>query len=448
MSARANPWPASSLPRSLRAFRHRNYRLFFAGQIISLTGTWMQSVAQSWLVYRLATEHPVANETPPALLGMVGFAGQIPVFLLSVLGGMAADRFRRHRIVIVTQISSMLLAFVLSALVFTGAVQIWHVFVLATLLGIVNAFDVPARQAFVVDMVGKDDIVNAVALNSTMFNAARVVGPAVAGLLVAAVGEAWCFFANGASYIAVIAGLLMMHVSRHLAVPLPGADRGVVEGFAYAWSTRPIRALLLLLALMSVLGIPYTVLLPMLTSDKALGGGARGLGILMATAGVGATLGAVSLAARDGIRGLGRWIMLACGGFGAGLICFSWSKTFWLSAALLVPVGYCMMVTMAASNTLVQSMVPDRLRGRVMAVYSMMFLGMAPFGALLAGVLAVPLGVPGTICLGGAACIVGATVFGLRLPLLRQEAREVIVALQAAAGQPADAISGEGAVVK
>jgi MFS family permease len=440
--------PDRQWPRSLRAFRHRNYRLFFAGQLVSLVGTWMQSVAQSWLVYRLATEHPDGDQSAAALLGLVGFCGQLPVFLLAALGGIAADRFSRRRLIIATQSASMLLAFILAGLQLAGVAQIWHVFVLATLLGIANAFDIPARQAFVVDLVGKADIVNAVALNSTMFNGARVIGPAVAGVLVATIGEGWCFLLNGVSYIAVIIGLLNINVHRHLDVALPGAPAGgVIAGFAYAWNTRPVRALLFLLGLMSLLGVPYIVLLPILTSERFLNGGASGYGILMCAAGIGATLGAVSLAMREGVRGLGRWVMFAAAGFGVGLIVFSLSRSFWLSAVLLIPVGYCMMVTMASANTLVQSLVPDHLRGRVMAVYSMMFMGMAPFGALLAGVLAEWLDVPGTIAVGGVACILGSLIFGWRLPLLRQEAREIIVALQAAAGQPAEATSGEGTTV-
>ena len=353
-----------ALPRSLRAFRHRNYRLFFFGQLISLIGTWMQSVAQSWLVYSLAIEHPSENRTPAAMLGLIGFAGHLPVFLLAMLGGLTADRFSRHRIIVTTQVISMLLALILAALQLSGVVEIWHVFLLATLLGIVHAFDIPARQAFVVDMVGREDIVNAVALNSTMFNGARVIGPAVAGVLVATIGEGWCFLLNGLSYVAVLISLLRMEVHRHLFVPLPGAlAGGVIEGFAYAWRTRPVRALLLQLALMSLLGVPYIVLLPILTSDRFLQGGASGYGILMGAAGIGATLAALSLAMRDGIQGLGRWIVGASFGFGVGLVLFALSRSFWLSALLLVPVGYCMMLTMAASNTLVQSLVPDHLRG-------------------------------------------------------------------------------------
>lgn len=435
--------PPSQWAHSLRAFRHRNYRLFFFGQLISLTGTWMQSVAQAWLVYRLALEHPSDIRSPAAMLGLIGFFGQLPVFLLAPLGGIAADRFRRHKIIIATQVASMILAFVLAGLQLGGVVETWHVFVLATLLGIVNAFDIPARQSFVVDMVGRDDLVNAVALNSTMFNGARVIGPAVAGVLVASIGEGLCFLLNGVSYIAVIIGLLQMDVHRHLSVTLPGTSRNVVDGFAYAWHTRPVRALLLLLALMSLLGTPYIVLLPILTDDHLLGRGASGYGILMCAGGFGAMLGAMSLAFRTGISGIGRWIVNASFGFGLGLIVFSFSRSFWLSTILLVPVGFCMMVTTAAANTLIQSLVPDHLRGRVMSVYSMMFMGMAPFGALLCGSIAEQIDAPRTITIGGAACLVGSIVLAIRLPKLRIEAREIIVSLQAAAGQPAGGESGD-----
>ncbi len=423
----------------VRALSHKNFQLFFSGQLISLIGTWMQSVAQSWLVYRL-TGSTVA-------LGAVGFAGQIPVFLLAPLGGAVADRYSRRPIVVATQSAAMLLAFVLAALTLLDVVQVWHVFTLAALLGVVNAFDIPTRQAFVVDMVGKEDLMNAIALNSSMFNGARIVGPAIAGVLVATIGEGWCFFANGVSYIAVIVGLLWMDIVGHARVPLAGAARAEIgEGFRFVGRTSPVRALLLLLGVVSLMGMPYAVLMPIF-ADRILHGGASGLGLLMGASGVGALVGALSLAARRGVRGLGRWVALASAGFGASLILFSFSRTFWLSAALLVPVGFSMMVQMAASNTLVQAMVPDALRGRVMAVYSMVFMGMAPFGALLAGVLANHVGAPNTVALGGAICIIGAAAFGLRLPALRHEARRLIVALQMTGGDPADQVTGEGSVV-
>jgi MFS family permease len=423
----------------LRALRHRNYRLFFGGQLISLIGTWMQMVAQSWLVYRLTGS--------AVLLGFVGFSSQIPVFLLAPVGGAAADRYRRHRILIVTQTAAMLLAFVLAGLTLTGLVRVWQIFILAAFLGVVNAFDIPTRQAFVVDMVGREDLVNAIALNSSMINGARIVGPAVAGVLVASVGEGWCFFINAVSYLAVIAGLLLMRLTVRTRIPLPGpALAGIVEGFRYVRHTRPIRTLLLLLGLVSLTGMPYAVLMPIF-ADRILHGGARALGLLMGASGLGALAGALTLATRQGIRGLGRWVALAALGFGASLVLFSWSRTFWLSAALLLPVGFCMIIEMASSNTLIQSLVSDRLRGRVMAVYSMLFMGMAPFGSLLAGALASRLGAPATVALGGAVCIIGAAVFGWHLPALRQEARQMIVAQQAAGGEPAEDVTGEAGVV-
>ena len=410
----------SKLAQALRALRHKNYQLFFGGQLISLSGTWMQSVAQSWLVYKLTGS--------AVMLGFVGFSGQIPVLLLAPIGGAFADRHRRHRILIVTQTIAMLLAFVLAALTLANCVQVWHVFALASLLGITNALDIPTRQAFVVDMVGKDDIVNAIALNSSMVNGARIVGPAVAGALLATIGEGWCFFANGVSYIAVIVGLLLMKIKMQARAPLSGsALASIVEGFSYVWQTGPVRALLLLLGLVSLIGMPYAVLMPIF-ADQILRHGGGGLGLLMAASGVGALAGALILAARQGVRGLGRWVAFSAAGFGASLILFSLSRSFWLSAALLLPVGFCMIIQMASSNTLIQAMVPDNLRGRVMAVYSMMFMGMAPFGALLAGVLAQRLSAPVTVTIGGAVCIAGAVVFWLRLPYLRHQARQAIAA--------------------
>ena len=427
------------MPSLVRALRHRNYRLFFGGQLISLTGTWMQMVAQSWLVYRLTGS--------AVLLGFVGFSGQIPVFLLAPLGGSVADRLNRRRILVATQTIAMLLAFFLAALTLTGRVQVWHVFVLAALLGITNAFDIPTRQAFVVDMVGKEDLINAIALNSSMINGARIVGPAVAGVLLDALGEGWCFFANGVSFLAVIAGLLLMNMTAQTRVPLPGsALASIIEGFRYIRHMRPIRALLLLLGLVSLMGMPYAVLMPIF-ADQILHGGARGLGLLMGATGLGALAGSVTLAAKNGIHGLGRWVALAATGFGISLVLFSLSRSFWLSAALLLPVGFCMIIEMASSNTLIQSLVSDELRGRVMAVYSMMFMGMAPFGSLLAGALAHSLGAPPTVALGGIACIAGALVFTWRLPALRLEAPRVIVALQIAGGEPPEEMTGQASAL-
>jgi MFS family permease len=390
----------------------------------------MQSIAESWLVYRLTGS--------ALLLGAVGFASQIPVFLVAPIGGIVADRKNRHRVVIATQAAAMILASILALLTLTGWIQVWHVFVLAALLGVVNAFDIPGRQSFLVDMVGKEDLMNAIALNSSMFNGARVVGPAIAGILVAKIGEGWCFAANAISYIAVISGLLMMRVN--LPAPLAATASPlahIAEGFRFVRHTPPIRALLILLGVVSLVAMPYTVLMP-LFADKVLHGGARGLGILMGATGVGALLGALTLAARRGVKGLGKWVALSCGGFAISLMLFAASRRFWLSAALLLPVGFCMMLQMASSNTLIQAMVPDRLRGRVMAVYSMMFMGMAPFGALLGGALADHLGAPLTVGMGAVAGLGGAIWFGLTLPKVRIEARRLIVAQSMAGGEPAE----------
>jgi MFS family permease len=412
-----------------RALRHRNFQLFFSGQLISLIGTWMQSVAQSWLVYRLTGS--------ALLLGSVGFASQIPVFLFAPLGGITADRLNRRHIVISTQAASMLLAFILAALTLFHKVQVWHVFVLASLLGVVNAFDIPGRQSFLVEMVGKDDLMNAIALNSSMFNGARVIGPAIAGILVAKIGEGWCFFANAVSYIAVIIGLLLMKVHSPARAAMASPLEHMMEGFRFVDRTAPIRALLLLLGLVSLVGMPYVVLMPIF-ADQILHGGAQGLGILMGATGVGALLGALTLAFREGVKGLGRWVAWCCAGFGASLAVFALSHTFWISVLLLLPVGYTMMLQMACSNTLIQVMVPDALRGRVMAVYSMMFMGMAPIGALLGGALAEHLGAPRTVGIGGLACVLGACWFALHLPKIRVEARRLIVAQAAAGGEPSE----------
>ncbi|MBI4164957.1 MAG: MFS transporter [Acidobacteria bacterium] len=417
-----------------RALRHRNYRLFFSGQIISLIGTWMQSVAQAWLVYRLTGSS--------LLLGLVGFANQIPVFLFAPLGGLVADRYSRHRIVIVTQTTAMVLALILSALTLLEHIQVWQIMVLATLLGVVYAFDIPARQAFIVDMVNSEDLLNAIALNSSIVNGARILGPAIAGVTVAAIGEGWCFFANGVSYIAVLAGLLLMIVPARERRPGVSGLQSIAEGFRFVTQTGPIRVLLILLGVVSVTGMPYTVLMPIF-ADQILHGGARGLGWLMGASGVGALTGTLILAAKREVRGLGRWITFASVGFGSSMILFALSRSFYLSIALLVPVGFSMMLQMASSNTLIQTMSPDALRGRVMAVYSMMFMGMAPFGALLAGALADRLGAPTTVALGGFACLLGALVFASRWPSLRGEARQLILAQAISSGEPPEEMTGQ-----
>jgi len=421
---------------AVRALRHRNFQLFFTGQLISLVGTWMQTVAQSWLVYRMTNS--------ALLLGTVGFASQIPVLFTAPIGGIVADRFNRQRVVIGTQTASMLLAGILAALTLTHRVQVWHIMVLAAGLGVVNAFDIPARQAFLIDMVGREDLMNAIALNSSMFNGARVVGPAIAGILVASIGEGWCFFANSVSYIAVIAGLLMMRIQNPARLEQQGSPlQNIIEGFAFAKNTAPVRALLLLLALVSFVGMPYTVLMPVF-ADRILHGGARGLGILMGATGVGALLGALSMAARVGLRGLGRLIAMCAAGFGISLLVFSFSKIFWLSTLLLVPVGFCIMVQMASSNTLIQAMVPDQLRGRIMALYSMMFMGAAPFGALSAGAAANHIGAPWAVSIGGLLSITAGLLFWTQLPSFRRETRELVLAQGLMAGTPAQGANSGG----
>ena len=375
-------------------------------------------------------------------MGAVGFSSQFPVFLVAPIGGITADRVNRQHLVIFTQTASMILAGILAWLTLTGRVHVWHIFVLASMLGIVNAFDIPGRQAFLVDMVGKEDLMNAIALNSSMFNGARVIGPAVAGILVSRIGEGWCFGANAISYIAVIIGLFLMnvHCARRVSTHSPIED--IVEGFRWVNQTKIIKALLLLIGLVSLVGMPYTVLMPVF-ADKILHGGARGLGILMGATGVGALFGALTLASKTGVKGLGRWVAFSCGSFGVSLFLFSFSRSFWLSVALLLPAGYSMMLQMACSNTLIQTMVPDQLRGRVMALYSMMFMGMAPFGALFGGALAHRMGAPVTVAVGGVACVIGATWFGRALPELRIEARRLIVAQGLAGGEPAQELNAQ-----
>jgi len=394
----------------------------------------MQSVAQAWLVYSMTKS--------ALLLGTVGFASQIPVFLVAPFGGITADRVNRQRLVIATQTCSMILAGILAWLTLSGRVHVWHIFLLAGLLGVVNAFDIPGRQAFLIDMVGKEDLMNAIALNSSMFNGARVIGPAVAGILVARIGEGWCFAANSFSYIAVLIGLLLMKVRSVPRISHRSPMEDIIEGFRWVNRTKIIRSLLFLIGLVSLVGMPYTVLMPVF-ADKILHGGARGLGILMGATGVGALFGALTLAAKTGIKGLGRWVTITCATLGISLFLFSFSTSFWLSAALLLPCGYSMMLQMACSNTLIQTIVPDHLRGRVMSLYSMMFMGMAPFGAFFGGALANRIGAPMTVAVGGIACVLGAIWFGRALPALRIEARRLIVAQGLAGGEPVQELDAQ-----
>jgi MFS family permease len=386
-----------------RALQHRNFQLFIVGQLISLIGTWMQSTAQLWLVYRLTHS--------AALLGVFGFANQIPILVLASVGGYVGDRYNRHLGVIWTQTASMILAFLLAALTLTHLIQVWHLIFIAFLVGVVNAFDVPIRQAFLVQMVGKEDLPNAIALNSSMFNGARVVGPAIAGFAIAWIHEGWCFFLNGVSFVAVIVALLAMRIPKSELKPPEGSPlRNFLEGFRFAMSDLPIRSTLLLLSVLSLFGLQYAVFLPVFARD-ILHREARGFGLLLSSAGVGAVLGALQFAARTNYKGLARWIAAMSTICALSLIAFSRSQVFWVSAAVLFVVGFTATSQMAATNTTLQNRVPDRLRGRVMAVYATMFMGVQPIGSLIAGGIAKRIGAPDTLMLFGVFVLVGSLVF-------------------------------------
>jgi MFS family permease len=390
-----------------RALRHRNYRLFFVGQGTSLVGTWITRVATSWLVYRLTGS--------ALLLGVVGFAGQIPTFLLASFAGVAVDRWSRHRVLVAAQTLSMVQSALLAVFALTKTITVWHVIALVAFQGLINAFDTPARQAFVVEMVEtREDLPNAIALNSSMVNAARLIGPSIAGVLIVAVGEGWCFAIDAVSYLAVIASLLMMRVARK---PLRAEQSHVLDelldGFRYVAAHLEIRAALLLLALVSLVGMPYVVLLPIF-AKTVLHGGAHTLGALTAASGLGAIAGALWLASRKTVDGIAR--IVAAGGavFGVGLMALGGSHWVWLSLPIMVVTGAGMMVQMAASNTLIQTLVEEDKRGRVMSFYTMAFFGMTPFGSLAGGVLADRVGAPATVVVGGVATLVAVAAFAAR----------------------------------
>lgn len=404
----------------LRALRHRNYRLFFSGQGISLIGTWMTRVATGWLVYRLTGS--------AFLLGLVSFAGQIPILFLGPFAGVWVDRLNRHRVLIVTQILSMLESFALAGLALAGIITVNEIILLNLFQGAVNAFDMPARQAFLVEMVeDHEDLGNAIALNSSLVNAARLIGPSIAGLIIAVVGEGYCFLIDGISYIAVILSLFAMVVAVHAHVR---KDESVLselrEGWDYVRGFQPIWSILLLLALISLVGMPYTALMPIF-AGRILHGGAHTLGFLMGAVGIGALIGAFRLAARTSVLGLGRLLPLTAAGFGASLIAFAASHQQWLSLLLLVVTGYCFMQQMASSNTILQTIVENEKRGRVMSFYGMSFQGVAPFGSLIAGAAASRIGAPYTLMIGGALCVLGAGIFAVQLPALRQLIRPIYI---------------------
>ncbi len=407
---------------ALRALRYRNYRLFFSGQTTSLIGTWMTRLATSWLVYRLTNS--------AFLLGFIGFAGQIPTFLLAPFAGVWVDRLNRHKVLIVTQILSMVQSFWLAALALTHRITFWDIFWLSIFQGTINAFDMPARQAFVTQMVeAREDLPNAIALNSSMVNASRLIGPSIAGVVIAAVGEGWCFFIDGASYIAVIFSLLMMQgFGPQLARKRESMIVELREGWRYVASFKPIRAILLLLAMVSLFGMPYTVLMPVFARD-VLHGGPNTLGFLTGAIGIGALCSAAYLATRKSVRGLGRVIPAVTIVFGAALIIFGLSHWLALSIVILLFAGFGMMQAMAASNTILQTIVEDDKRGRVMAYYSMAFVGMAPFGSLMAGEFASQVGAPVTVMISGAICVAGALVFLTQLKEIRKLLRPIYVQL-------------------
>ena len=398
----------SRLSLMLRAFKYRNYRLFFGGQCVSLVGTWMQSVALSWLVYRLTGS--------PLLLGIAGFASQAPSLLLAPFTGPAADRFDRRRLLILTQALSMLQAFSLALLVLLGSPQVWQIIALAAVLGVINAFDIPARQSFVVELVERrEDLANAIALNSSMFNSARLLGPAIAGVCIAAFGEGVCFLANAFSYLGVIAALVSIRLPAEGRGAKGGRARGgFAEGLRYAFGFPPIKYVILLMAVGSLLGMPYAVLMPAYVRE-ILHGGPRMLGFIMGCSGVGALLGALRLAGRRHPAGLERGIPVFTGIFGLGLLAFSFSTSFALSAFLLGCASFGMISFMASGNTVIQTLVEDDKRGRVMALYSVAFMGMAPFGSLLAGWAASRIGVAHTMALSGLFVLAGAAGFSLKL---------------------------------
>ena len=404
----------------LRAFAYKNYRLFFGGQSVSLIGTWISRIAISWLVYRMTDSALV--------LGIVGFANQIPTFFLVPFTGVLVDRWNRHKMLVITHTLLMVHAFILTFLALTHLIQVWQIMVLSVLQGIIHSIEIPARQSFVSEMVEKrEDLGNAIALNSSLFNATRLIGPAVAGILIAAIGEGMCFLLDGVTYIAVIISLLSMHLKphpvKHSRVNVLGELR---EGLDYALGFDPIRSILTLVALVSLMGISYTVLLPVLARD-VLHGGANLLGFLTSAAGLGALAGALYLASRKTVRGLGNHIVVSSALGGAGLIFLGLSHSLWFSLVMLVVIGFGMMVQLASSNTILQTLVDDDKRGRLLSLYILALMGVAPFGSLLAGILANKIGTSNTLLLGGVGCILGAVFFALKLPTFRALIRPIYI---------------------
>jgi MFS family permease len=403
-----------------RSLQYRNYRLFFSGQSISLIGTWMQRIAMPWLVYHITGS--------AFLLGLVGFAGQIPTFLLSPFAGVLTDRWNRYRVLIFTQVLSMIQAIILTWLCLTGTIQVWQIVVLSIGLGCVNAFDVPARHSFVIDMVEKkQDLGNAIALNSLMFNGARLIGPSIAGIMLASTSEGFCFLLNAVSYVFVIISLLLMKLNlKSVREKSTRIIKELNDGWIYTFGFQPIRYLIILLSISSLMGMSYSVLMPVFAKE-ILHGGSHTFGFLMGAAGFGALSGALYLASRRTVIKLGRIVPASALLFGTGLIILSFSRVFSLSLVLMVFIGLGMMMQTAASNIIIQTVTDDDKRGRVMGFYSMAIMGTAPFGSLLAGWLAKVIGTPWTIFTGGAATIIGALFFLRKLPELKKIVRPVYI---------------------
>jgi MFS family permease len=404
----------------VRALHHKNYRLFFGGQSISLIGTWMQQIAMSWLVYRLTGS--------ALLLGIVSFSSQIPVFLLASIAGVYADRWNRHRMLVATQTLSMIQALILAFLTLYGTIQVWQIIALSIFIGVINAFDMPTRQSFIVQIVDRpEDLGNAIALNSFMFNGARLIGPAVAGILIGLVGEGVCFLINGLSFVGIIIALLAIRVpKRKKAAHISRLWQELKEGYSYAFGFAPIRYILLQLGLMSFMGMSYAVLMPIFAKD-ILHGGPHTLGFLMAASGIGALTGSVYLASRQTILGLGRLIAYASFIFSMGIIAFSFSNILIVSLSMMFVAGFGMIVQIASANTILQSIVEEDKRGRVMSIYTTAIIGMAPIGNLFAGALASWIGAPQTLILSGLSCIIGSLFFIMKLPHIRRKVRPIYI---------------------
>lgn len=395
---------------TFRALRHRNFRIFVSGQAVSLIGTWMQNLAQSWLVYRLTGSE--------LLVGATGFFSHIPVLLLGPVAGVTADRHSRYRIVIATQITFLVQALALAWLTLTGRITVLHIFVLAATWGVVNAFDIPARQSLYIHMVGKEDLINAISLNSVIFNAARLAGPAVAGLLIGAFGEGTCFLVNAATFLAVIGSLFLLRLPYTARARPDSPWAHVREGFRYAWHHRPVLALLAINSAMNITRAPAVALAPFF-ADAIFRRGSQGLGFLTGAAGLGAVIGTLGLARRTVAAGLPEIVFWSALSTGSCLVLFAWSPSFWVSLAIFAVIGFSQMRQNASANTLIQTLIPDEYRGRIMALFSMTVLGVLPLGHLAGGAIAERVGARWTVFLGGLCCLAAATAFRRALPSIR-----------------------------